>query len=248
MGIFNNLVVFDQHAKQNSLQSIVPDLATGWSWSEDGTQLTFPLRGGVKWHDGGPFTAEDVKCTWDLLIGKSSDKLRLNPRKPWYRNLTEVTTNGDYEVTFHFQRPQPAFLALLASAYSVVYPCHVPAGEMRQHPIGTGPFKLAEFKPNERITLTRNSDYWKKGRPYLDDIEFTIIRDVSTSNLAFVAGKLDWIAMTIPALRDVKNQMPTAICEVTPGGGSRNLMVNRDAPPSCAPSVSLTTYCLLGPE
>ena len=231
MGIFNNLVVFDQHAKQNSLQSIVPDLATGWSWSEDGTQLTFPLREGVKWHDGGPFTAEDVKCTWDLLIGKSSDKLRLNTRKPWYRNLTEVTTNGDYEVTFHFQRPQPAFLALLASAYSVVYPCHVPAGEMRQHPIGTGPFKLAEFKPNERITLTRNSDYWKKGRPYLDDIEFAIIRDVSTSNLAFVAGKLDWIAMTIPALRDVKNQMPTAICEVTPSGGSRNLMVNRDAPP-----------------
>ena len=94
MGIFNNLVVFDQHAKQNSLQSIVPDLATGWSWSEDGTQLTFPLRGGVKWHDGGPITAEDVKCTWDLLIGKSSDKLHLNPRKPWYRNLTEVTTNG----------------------------------------------------------------------------------------------------------------------------------------------------------
>ena len=62
MGIFNNLVMFDQHAKQNSVQSIVPDLATGWSWSEDGTQLTFPLREGVKWHDGRPFTARDVKC------------------------------------------------------------------------------------------------------------------------------------------------------------------------------------------
>src|ERR1700746_1296318 len=81
MGLFNNLVMFDQHAKQNSMQSIVPDLATGWSWSEDGTQLTFPLRGGVKWHDGRPFTARDVKCTWDLLAGKSSEKLRLNPRK-----------------------------------------------------------------------------------------------------------------------------------------------------------------------
>ena len=205
MGVFNNLVMFDQHVKQNSLQSIVPDLATGWSWSEDGTRLTFPLREGVKWHDGTPFTAKDVKCTWDLLTDKSSDKLRVNPRKLWYRNLPEVTTNGDYEVTFHLQRPQPAFVALLASAYSAVYPCHVPPGDMRQHPIGTGPFKFAEFKPNERITVTRNRGYWKKGRPYLDGIEHKMIRDVSTANLAFVAGKLDWIAMTIPLLKDVKS-------------------------------------------
>ena len=237
MGVFNNLVMFDQHAKQNSMQSIVPDLATGWSWSEDGTQLTFPLREGVKWHDGKPFSAKDVKCTWDLLTGKSSEKLRLNPRKSWYRNLAEVTTNGDYEVTFHLQRPQPAFVALLASGYSVVYPCHVPPGEMRQHPIGTGPFKFVEFKPNERITLTRNRDYWKSGRPYLDGIEFTIIRDVSTANLAFVAGKLDWIAMTIPLLKDVKRQAASAICEVTPGGISRNLIINRDAPPFDNPNL-----------
>jgi peptide/nickel transport system substrate-binding protein len=81
MGLFNNLVMFDQHAKQNDMQSIMPDLATDWSWSEDGTQLTFPLRQGVKWHDGKPFTARDVKCTWDLLTGKSSEKFRLDPRK-----------------------------------------------------------------------------------------------------------------------------------------------------------------------
>jgi len=231
MGIFNNLVMFDQHVKQNSMQSIVPDLATGWSWSEDGTQLTFPLREGVKWHDGRPFTAKDVKCTWDLLTGKSSEKLRLDPRKSWYRNLAEVTANGDYEVIFHLQRPQPAFIALLAAGYSVVYPCDVPPAEMRQHPIGTGPFKFSDFKPNERITLTRNRDYWKRGRPYLDGIEFIIIRDVSTANLAFVAGKVDWIATTIPLLKDVKRQAPEAICEVTPGGISRNLIINRDAPP-----------------
>jgi len=231
MGVFNNLVMFDQHVKQNNMQSIVPDLATGWSWSEDGTQLTLPLREGVKWHDGKPFAANDVKCTWELLTGKSSDKLRLNPRKSWYRNLAEVTTNGDYEVTFHLQRPQPAFIALLASGYSVVYPCHVPPGDMRQHPIGTGPFKFVDFKPNERISLTRNQSYWKKGRPYLDGIEFTIIRDVSTANLAFVAAKVDWIAMTIPLLKDVKSRAPEAVCEVTPGGISRNLIVNRDAPP-----------------
>ena len=153
MGVFNNLVMFDQHVKQNSLNSIVLDLATGWSWNEDGTELTFPLRQGVTWHDGKPFTAKDVECTWEMLTGKASEKLRVNPRKSWYRNLEAVTTNGDYEVTFRLKQPQPAFLALLASGYSPIYPCHVPPRDMRQHPIGTGPFKFVEFKPNEYIKV-----------------------------------------------------------------------------------------------
>jgi len=234
MGVFNNLVMFDQHVPQNSMRSIVPDLATSWAWNEEGTELTFPLRQGVKWHDGKPFTAKDVKCTWDLLTGKTSEKLRLNPRKSWYSNLQEVTTNGDTEATFHLKRPQPAFLALLASGWSPVYPCHVSPRDMRSHPIGTGtgPFKFVEFKPNERITVTRNPDYWKSGRPYLDGVEYTIIKDVSTRNLAFIAGKSDIdIGVTIPVLKDVKNQAPQAICEEVTANVSRNLIVNRDAPP-----------------
>src|SRR5580704_10466057 len=149
MGVFNNLVLFDQHVPQNSISSIVPELATDWSWDEGNTRLTFHLRQGVKWHDGKPFTAADVKCTWDLLQGKATEKLRVNPRKSWYTNLDEVIIKGDFEVTFVLKRPQPAFIALLASGMSPVYPCHVTAAQMRQHPIGTGPFKFVEFKPNE---------------------------------------------------------------------------------------------------
>jgi peptide/nickel transport system substrate-binding protein len=204
MGVFNNLVMYDQHVPQNSLQSIVPDLATSWLWSEDGSELIFRLREGVKWHDGTLFTANDVKCTWDLLLTKSPEKLRTNPRKGWYHNLEEVTTNGDYEVTFHLKRPQPALLALLASGYSPVYPCHISPREMRQHPIGTGPFKFVEFRPNESIKVVRNPDYWKTGRPYLDGIEYTIISNRSTAVLAFIAGTLDmtfpYVGLTIPLL------------------------------------------------
>jgi peptide/nickel transport system substrate-binding protein len=234
MAVFNNLVIYKQDVPQNSLQSIVPDLATGWSWNEEGTALTFPLHQGVTWHDGKPFTAKDVQCTWDMLTGKSSEKFRVNPRKSWYQNLDAVTAKGDYEVTFHLKRPQPAFLALLASGFSPVYPCHVPPAQMRQHPIGTGPFKFVEFKPNEYIKLTRNPDYWKKGQPYLDGIEYTIIRSLSTATLAFVAGKFDMTfpySLTVALWNDVKSQTPQVICELAPGGINRNLIINRDKPP-----------------
>jgi peptide/nickel transport system substrate-binding protein len=151
-GVFNNLVMFKQDEPQNTPDSIIPELATGWTWSEDGTELTLPLHKGVKWHDGKPFTAADVKCTMNLLQGKGKDKLRINPRKSWFDNVSEVTTNGDYEVTLHLKRPQPSLLSMLATGWTPIYPCHVSPAQMRQHPIGTGPFKFVEFKPNQSIT------------------------------------------------------------------------------------------------
>jgi peptide/nickel transport system substrate-binding protein len=234
MSVFNNLVMFKQDVAQTSLQSIVPDLATAWSWNEDGTELTFPLRQGVRWHDGKSFTARDVICTWNLLTDNSTDKLRLNPRKSWYRNLQQVMANGDYEVTFRLKRPQPSFLALLASGWSPVYPCHVLTREMRSHPIGTGPFKFVAFKPNESIVIARNPLYWKQDRPYLDGIEYTIIPDVATRMLAFIAGKFDIASpfgVTIPLLKDVRSRVPEAVCEVTSTNISRDLIINRAAPP-----------------
>ena len=234
MGVFNNLVMFDQHVKQNSLQSIVPDLAKSWSWNEEGTTLTFTLREEVKWHDGKPFTAHDVKCTWDLIAGKSSEKFRVNPRKSWYRNLEEVTTNRDFEVSFRLKRPQASFIALVASGWSPVYPCHVSPRDMRSHPIGTGPFKFVEFKPNETIRVAKNLDYWKKDRPYLDGIEWTIIRNPSTAIMAFAAGNFDRFGqgiLSIPLMKEIQKQTPHAICEVVPWNISRALIVNHGAPP-----------------
>jgi peptide/nickel transport system substrate-binding protein len=234
MGVFNNLVMFDQHVPQNSLESIVPDLASSWSLSEDGKELTFKLRQGVKWHDGKPFTAKDVQCTWDMIAGKSSEKFRVNPRKSWYQNLEAVTPNGDYEVTFQLKRPQPSFIGLLASGWSPVYPCHVPARDMRSRPIGTGPFKFVEFKPNESIKVTKNPDYWKKGRPYLDGIEYTLISTPATAILAFSAGKFDRYAqgiMSLPLMKQLKEQSPNAECTVVPWNIPRQMIVNRSKPP-----------------
>ena len=190
MGVFNNLRSTTSTCRRTACKQSCRS-SRRWSWSEDGKELSFTLRQGVKWHDGRPFTANDVKCTWDLLTGKSSEKLRINPRKAWYQNVEGVATNGDFAVTFQLRRPQPALLALLASGLAPVYPCHVPPRDMRAHPVGTGPFKFVEFKPNETIRVRRNLDYWKNDRPYLDGIEWTIVPNRSTAILGFAAGKFD---------------------------------------------------------
>src|SRR5260370_10356963 len=105
---------------------------------------------------------------------------------------------------------------------------------MRTHPIGTGPFKFVEFKPNEYIKVTKNLDYWKPDRPYLDGIEYTIIKNMSTAILAFAAGKFDMTfpyTITPPLLHDVKSRMPDVSCEMSALGLYRSLVVNREKPP-----------------
>jgi peptide/nickel transport system substrate-binding protein len=239
MAVFNNLVLFDQSVPQNRMETILPELATKWSWNADLTELTFQLRPGVSWHDGKPFTAADVKCTWELILGTGADKLRTNPRKSWYRNLDAISTKDD-TVTFHLKRPQPAFIALLASGYSPVYPCHVPAQNMRQHPIGTGPFKFVSYRPNEAIKLERSLQYWKEGRPYLDGIEWTIIQNRSTALLSFIAGNFDMtfpFGVTVPLMKDIQKEAPQALCELLPANQSTNLIVNRDSPPFDNPEI-----------
>jgi peptide/nickel transport system substrate-binding protein len=232
MGVYNNLILFDQHVEQNSLDAIRPDLATRWSWNEDGTELTFTLRQDVRWQDGMPFTAKDVRCTVDLMLDKAKEKARFNSRKSFYKNLVSVSVNGDYEVTFHLSRPQPGFPMLLAWGFGAITPCHQTPDQMRQHPIGTGPFKFVEFRSNEYIKLARNPDYWKPDRPYLDGIEFIIIRDPATSVLAFISGRLDLASGLSPAMmKDITSQMPDTICTRTPGNVNRHLIINRDKPP-----------------
>ena len=234
MSLFNNLVLYDQHERLNTPDNIRPELAESWSWNDDKTKLTFKLREGVKWHDGKPFTAKDVVCTLDKLQGKAADAFRKNPRSIWFHNLKQAKANGDHEVTFELNRPQTSFLYLFATGYNPVYPCHVSAADMRTNPIGTGPFKFVEFKSNEFVKVVRNPDYWRKGQPYLDGIDWRVISNRSTRALAFVAGEFDMtfsLDFTVAITKDVQSQLPKAICELQPTNNSFNLIVNREVPP-----------------
>ena len=232
--IYNNLMVFDLAAKQNRPDTIIPELATEWVWSEDRTKLTVKLRQGVQWHDGKPFTSADVKCTFDGLSGRRDMGWRKSFRSGWYFNLKDTTTNGDFEATFHLARPQPSFLMMLASNATPVYPCHVSGRDMRQKPIGTGPFKLAEYVPNDHVTVVRNPDYWKPGKPYLDGAEWKVVTNRSTRNLGFAAAEFDKTAssdVSMPLLRDIQSGVPNAVCEVNPFNIQGQLLINREAAP-----------------
>jgi peptide/nickel transport system substrate-binding protein len=240
MAVFNNLVLFDQQDRMARLESIKPELATGWSWSADNKTVTFKLREGVKWHDGKPFTSEDVKCTWDMITERRPSNWRKNVRKEWYQNLKEVSVHGPYEVRFTLERSQPSFMAMLATGSGAVYPCHVDGRVMRQKPIGTGPFKVVDFKPNDVIRLARNTDYWKPGLPYLDGIEHRIIPSQSTRTLSFVSGQVDITGpgdVSPAILKDIKSQVPKAVCETYAGSGHSSVLINHKAPQMQDPRV-----------
>ena len=173
MGVFNNLVMYDQHVAQNSPDSIVPDLATSWSWSEDGTELTFPLRQGVKWHDGKPFTAADVKCTWDLLLGKAQREAARQPAQV----LVPQSRRGDDERRLRGHLPPEAAAAGVSGAAGLrlVAGLSLPCAAARdaQPSDRHRPVQIRRVQAERgRSRSTRNPDYWKPGRPYLDGIEW----------------------------------------------------------------------------
>ncbi len=229
--VFNNLITFDPTKSMSRPDSIVADLATSWSWSADNKILTFKLRRGVTWHDGKPFTAADVKCTWDAVTGKREGILRRSPRRAWFANLQDIVVDSDDQVSFKLGRPQPSFLSFFAVGWAVVYPCHIDGRTMRQKPIGTGPFMVRSFEPGKMIRLVKNPNYFKPGRPYLDGIDMPIIPSPSTRNLAFVAGETDIYTPSATLLAEVKAKRPDAICEVGLSHAYTQLIINRSVAP-----------------
>ena len=235
MPCYNNLVTFSPLRGQESPATITGDLAEKWAWRDDGKSLVFTLRQGVRWHDGQPFTSKDVKYTFDLVRGApGAPPLRLNPRKVWYAQIQAIDTPDPSTVIFRLKRPQPSLLMLLASGYSPVYPAHIPAAELRTKCVGTGPFKLKEYRPGELIELVRNTDYFVKGRPYLDGIRFIIIKERGTRIAALQAGRLD---VTMPqegtknAAEQLKKAVPSMVVVQVSQSINDNLLMNFKRPP-----------------
>src|SRR5438874_7948584 len=193
MPCLNNLVLFDPLKKTESVDTIIGELAEKWSWQDNYRNLVFFLRKGVKWHDGQPFTSKDVKFTFDMLreAADAPAKLRINPRKDWYANIEAIETPDTHTAVFRLRKPQPSLLLMLASGYAPVYAAHVPPASYRTGCVGTGPFKLKEWRKGEFVELVKNPDYFIKGRPYLDTLRYIVIAERGTRTAALQAGKVD---------------------------------------------------------
>lgn len=176
-----------------SYDGYVPVLATEWSGSEDGKQITLKLREGVNWHDGKPFTCDDVAYT-----AMNMWKEKLNYSSTLQRNLESVDCPDAHTAVFNYSRPMPLQLFVAAMPdLGHPMPKHLYEGTdimknpLNNAPVGTGPFIFKEYERGQYIIADRNPEYWRGAEyPYLDRIVWRIIKDKSAAAAAMEAGEL----------------------------------------------------------
>ncbi len=186
--VFNGLVKYDKDL------ILIGDLAERWEVSEDGREITFYLREGVKWHDGRPFTSRDVEFTYRSLINPDVK----TPYSGDFEMIQSVEVIGDYTLKVLYKEP---FSPGLASWGMNIMPKHLLENEdlnntdFSRHPVGTGPYKFKLWKTGEKLELVSNHDYFE-GRPYIDRYIYRIIPDQATLFLELRSEAVDYTSLT----------------------------------------------------
>jgi len=179
-----------------------PWLASAYQWSSDSKTLTFTIRSGVKWSDGVPFTAADVVYTFALIRGNQA----LDLESVW-QVLASVTQDGTDKVVMTFTKPAASAFYQVAGQVPIV-PQHIwsavndPGSEQNLNPVGTGPFTLGMCTP-QNITYSRNPNYWQKGLPYLQTVNYPAFTDNDVANSYLAAGQAQWGGQFIPNIDTV---------------------------------------------
>ena len=180
-----------------------PSLAESWDISADKKTYTFKLRQGVKWHDGKPFTAEDVKFSVEKIIRPYHSRGRV-----YFGDVAELETPDPYTVVFKLKAPVPFFMNVFQPGEAPIMPKHafdgidmgtaasVRGAKIMQEPIGTGPFRFKEWRKGSYIILERNADYWNKGKPCLDQVVLRVLPDGAARAIAIENGEVDLAPMS----------------------------------------------------
>ena len=189
-----NIMIFNGLTAHDGDNQVVPGLAKSWDYDEETCTYTFHLEEGVKWHDGEPFTADDVKFTIEAIMDPENG----SENAPNYEDVEEITVVDDHTVSFKLDAPNVAFLDYMTMA---VLPKHLLEGEDMQtsdffrNPVGTGPYKLESWEEGQAITLVKNEDYFK-GEPNIDTVVFKIVTDDNAKALQLKSGELDLALLT----------------------------------------------------
>jgi peptide/nickel transport system substrate-binding protein len=175
-----------------------PLLATEWTVAPDGLRYRFRLREGVKWHDGRDFTAEDV--AFSILTLK-----QYHPRgRATFASVAQANVLGPHDVELILSKPNPYLLTAFAGFESPIVPRHLYEGTniagnpYNAAPIGTGPFRFAEWVRGSHVRLVRNENYWGAPKPYLDQIVFRFIVDPAAAAVAIESGDVQVSVANLP--------------------------------------------------
>ncbi|MDQ6886184.1 MAG: ABC transporter substrate-binding protein [Gemmatimonadota bacterium] len=186
--LYDGLVALDDSLRPT------PALAERWEIENDGARYRFHLRHGVRWHDGKPFTAADVKFTFEQLLLRFHARTRASMSPA----LASVDAPDDSTVVFVFRRPYAPLLQQLDVSEAPILPAHLYAGRdpLRNPtniaPVGTGPYRFASYTPHSEIRYTANREYFR-GAPALGTIVLRVIPDNDTQVAALEAGEVDWL-------------------------------------------------------
>ena len=189
-----NILIFNGLTAHDGDNQIIPALAESWEFDEATCTYTFHMAEGVKWHDGEPVTAEDVKFTIEAIMNPENG----SENAPNYEDIEEINVIDEHTIAFRLTAPNVAFLDYMTMA---VLPKHLLEGEDMQtsdffrSPVGTGPYKLTEWDEGQAITLTKNEDYFK-GEPNIDTIIFKIVTDDNAKALQLRSEELDLALLT----------------------------------------------------
>jgi len=199
--MFDNLI---RHDPRDSGKTIIPDLAHGWEIAEDGKTYTFFLRKDVLFHDGAELTAEDVKATFDR-ISKPPPGISI-PRSKLFAAVSEINARDKYTVEFKLSEARPInfMMSAIASGWNVIVrkqtleENNYNLRKVVTYP-GTGPFRSVRRVENEIWVMEKNPNYWNKGLPYLDGIEFYHVLPFSPEMAsAILSGRVDYVRITDP--------------------------------------------------
>ncbi len=180
--------LYDPLVFQDDDGTIVPALAESWEVSKDGTEYIFHLRKGVTFHNGEPFTADDVIATWKY--GMDKDKGSAWPDR--YSIAKSVEKIDDYTVRVTTDGPKPLLLVTMHDFWSIIpneYVEKVGIDEFQKKPIGTGPFMFVEWVKGDHITYQANPNYWREGQPRVEKVIFRFITESSTRVAALTADE-----------------------------------------------------------